>query len=518
MSDAATAERSPWRKGFWPFTAAAVVFSLLFPRFDLWVAGLFWRDGGFFLRDAGWVALLYDYGPWPALFTALAGFVVWFIAWVRGRDGLAGIPRRKAAFVLLALLLGPGILVNSVAKEFSERARPAQVQAFGGERDYAGPLQWRSGQCASNCSFVSGHAASGFFFVALSFVLAGTAARIAFWGGITFGSLIGLARMAAGGHFLTDVVFALVLVYAASGLLWWLLFRGGGAVAAGYSRRVLAASGNGLRHSLRPLHAPCLGGDAVRCRLVWGLPLITLTAAFIVAVGGSNQALFLWLNHAAAPLGSAFWSSVTVLGDGMVAFAVALLCARRRPDILWALMVAAFFSALWVHGLKDFFALPRPPALLAAGEYHAVGQQYHGNAFPSGHTATITVLLGVFAFHLRDMRWLLLLLPLLLLVAFSRIAVGVHWPLDVLFSLTAGWLTAAIAVHLASGWPRGREDDLHKLFVGLCLLAALLLPWHDTGYPQARLLQVLISVVVLVASWRELRRLFDPAAAASPRP
>lgn len=91
----------------------------------------------------------------PVILGAL-GLGLW--SW-RLRRPVLGIDPRRAAFVVLALALGPGLVVNAVLKEHVGRARPAQLETFGGEASFS-PAWTLSDQCAENCSFVSGDVAA----------------------------------------------------------------------------------------------------------------------------------------------------------------------------------------------------------------------------------------------------------------------------------------------------------------------------------------------------------------------
>ncbi|WP_299197265.1 phosphatase PAP2 family protein [uncultured Amphritea sp.] len=113
-------------------------------------------------------------------------------------------------FLLTALILGPGLLVNTVLKDNSiGRARPVQVENFGGDKQFT-PAFVYSGACSKNCSFVSGHAAMGFYFMILGWLFS---SRRAFWGGCMVGAVLGLTRIVQGGHFFSDVLFAFWAVY-----------------------------------------------------------------------------------------------------------------------------------------------------------------------------------------------------------------------------------------------------------------------------------------------------------------
>ncbi|MEY2621437.1 MAG: hypothetical protein RIT26_1257, partial [Pseudomonadota bacterium] len=130
--------------------------------------------------------------------------------------------RRALGFLLLTLLLGPGLLVNEVLKNHWGRARPAQVSAFGGAAQYTPPWQM-SDQCDKNCSMSSGHAALGFYPLALSWVLR-RQRRLWLGVGAFSGGLVGLGRILQGGHFLSDVLVSGAVVWLVCAVLSrWLL-------------------------------------------------------------------------------------------------------------------------------------------------------------------------------------------------------------------------------------------------------------------------------------------------------
>jgi lipid A 4'-phosphatase len=122
------------------------------------------------------------------------------------------------AFVVISCLLGPGLVVNAVFKDQWKRARPIQVAHFGGAQQFtrAGVI---TDQCETNCSFVSGHVACGFFFLSLMLV---NRRRIKFWAvaGVGAGLLIGFSRMSNMAHWLSDVLWAAPVTLACSWVIW----------------------------------------------------------------------------------------------------------------------------------------------------------------------------------------------------------------------------------------------------------------------------------------------------------
>lgn len=120
------------------------------------------------------------------------------------------LAKRRVRFLLLVLLMGPGIAVNVVLKDNSfNRPRPVHVEQFGGVSTFK-PILVYSEQCPNNCSFVSGHAALGFYFICLAWAFN---RRRWFYIGIGVGTVLAAVRIIQGGHFLSDVIFSFWVVY-----------------------------------------------------------------------------------------------------------------------------------------------------------------------------------------------------------------------------------------------------------------------------------------------------------------
>lgn len=110
-------------------------------------------------------------------------------------------------FLLLLFVLGPGLLANVVLKNEWGRPRPIQTRQFGGDQPYTPPLV-RTKLSKQNRSFVGGEAAS-FFAIGFGLALVRPARRKLYLAaGCAGGLLVGLVRIARGGHYLSDIVFA----------------------------------------------------------------------------------------------------------------------------------------------------------------------------------------------------------------------------------------------------------------------------------------------------------------------
>lgn len=198
----------------------AIVFSL-WPQLDLALAARFYVPGsGFTAWRTWWVDLTYLV---VAKFWAFA--ILWLFLLLTGLiprfKGHWALERRIVSYLLVVLLVGPGLIVNTVLKDHWGRPRPVHLAQFGGHSEFTPALR-PSSQCSRNCAFVSGHAAAGFYPMAGFWV---TRRRRWLVGGIAFGLFVGFVRMAMGAHFLSDVLFAGIVVYFTCRLIGSAFFR-----------------------------------------------------------------------------------------------------------------------------------------------------------------------------------------------------------------------------------------------------------------------------------------------------
>ncbi len=219
----------------------------------------------------------------------------------------------------------------------------------------------------------------------------------------------------------------------------------------------------------------------------------------VLIASDSNRNLFLYLNGLGTLASDVLWQNLTVLGGTLAGLTLLAPLIGRRPDILWSLTLAAILATLWVHGLKDLVDALRPPAVIPPELLHIIGPAHHYGSFPSGHSTTIFTVAGILSLYLRRSALIWLLAAAALLVGLSRIAVGVHWPLDVLGGAFGGWLSAVLGTLLAQRWRWGvsRSGEwILGLGLASCALALLISP--DTNYPDAIMLQRGLALVCLL--------------------
>jgi lipid A 4'-phosphatase len=198
------------------------------PAADLAISAFFYRSGtGFPIGDFWMFQAVRRLIPYLTFGLPIATVLLLIFNRSRRRDRANGL-LATAVFVILALLLGPGLTVNVLLKDHSGRARPSQVVEFGGDREFT-PALVLSEQCDHNCSFVAGDPSIGFWLLSFALALRRWRGR-AIAGSVIAGFAIGMARVAQGGHFASDVMFCGVVVDAEIVLLYAAFFGRGRAV------------------------------------------------------------------------------------------------------------------------------------------------------------------------------------------------------------------------------------------------------------------------------------------------
>lgn len=193
-----------------------------FTDLDVGLQGLFYsREEGWKYASTLFCTVIYHYGAWPGLI--MAGSAVFVLCAGYVRPNLASF-RKPALFIVLLAVIGPGLVVNGFLKAQSGRPRPRDVTVFSGDHHFQ--RVGDKGEAGQGYSFPSGHASMGFFLGAPYFLMRrSNRARAMFWLGLglTSGFVVGTARMAQGGHFASDILWAWGVVHISGLSLAYLL-------------------------------------------------------------------------------------------------------------------------------------------------------------------------------------------------------------------------------------------------------------------------------------------------------
>lgn len=147
--------------------------------------------------------------------------------------------------------------------------------------------------------------------------------------------------------------------------------------------------------------------------------------------------------------------NLTQLGDALIAFPFIAVFIIYAPKLWEALLTSSIISIIVTSSLKRIFAVPRPAAFFDQSDFTIVGVPLTGHSsLPSGHSIctfiVITLLLFAFMPKKNKIVWTTFIILLGLVIAFSRVAVGAHYPLDVIIGCAIGFIVSIISIKLSN--------------------------------------------------------------------
>ena len=171
--------------------------------------------------------------------------------------------------------------------------------------------------------------------------------------------------------------------------------------------------------------------------------------------GGLNTQLMLWINRSTSADWIGMARFLSAIGSYWGAPLMGLLLLgwrvikRTEPAALapFRFGLGVLVAMLLAWTAKAAFALPRPSDLYANDLVWVLGAPDSLYAFPSGH-AVYTAAVVACLLPLGPWPFRLLLLALAAVVGWSRVALGAHFPADVV----AGYLLGGACVTATRGW------------------------------------------------------------------
>ncbi len=175
--------------------------------------------------------------------------------------------------------------------------------------------------------------------------------------------------------------------------------------------------------------------------------------------------LFLYLNRAfSGEFSTDFFMKITYLGNGLVLAALILpllfFFDRTKFKIhLWPLVLSTALSGLIVNIIKPIADRPRPKDFFANTdvEFHIPDGTPSDKSFPSGHTQTAFGAATYLSFVYPPAAPLFI--SLAILTGLSRIALGVHFPLDVVTGALFGISIAILGYTTYGNYGTKKSND-----------------------------------------------------------
>jgi undecaprenyl-diphosphatase len=176
---------------------------------------------------------------------------------------------------------------------------------------------------------------------------------------------------------------------------------------------------------------------------------VARTTKIIGRLDAADISLCRWMNRSARRTQvRQLFSVVSRLGDGVIWYtlvaALPLLYGERGIVPALQMVVTGVIGLLLYRFLKRMFVRERPfithPAITLAG---VPLDRY---SFPSGHTLHAVSFTTTAVAQFPELGWVLV--PLALLIALSRVVLGLHYPTDVLAGAGIGATLATLGLYL----------------------------------------------------------------------
>ncbi|MBE7067608.1 MAG: phosphatase PAP2 family protein [Ruminococcaceae bacterium] len=169
------------------------------------------------------------------------------------------------------------------------------------------------------------------------------------------------------------------------------------------------------------------------------------------------------------------FGAITTLGGKTLMLVICIItmwCVNKKRG--YYLLTTCFTGIIINQTLKILFRIPRPwikdPKFTIVASARGAATGY---SFPSGHTQNITIAMGAPARFIKNTAVRIVCITIIALVAFSRMYLGVHTPLDVVVSLVIG---AALVMSFYPFFDRSDEKPgpVYIIMGVMCALALLL--------------------------------------------
>ena len=229
--------------------------------------------------------------------------------------------------------------------------------------------------------------------------------------------------------------------------------------------------------------------------------------AMITDLNAVNVALFLAINTFCQAFPAVVWTGFSLLGNAWGILGIAAPLLLKSPRLMLAILCAAPFAGAFSRVGKALIESPRPAAVLDNTQFRIVGEALHNVSMPSGHTTTaFAVASGIyFALPAATRKRHLWLFALAALTGISRIAVGAHWPADVLVGAVLGVLSGMLGQKLLARIdPRhfAPTDWVPRLIAILLIATTAMLVGDTLDFDENHPLQYLLAGIVTVSVGR----------------
>lgn len=175
--------------------------------------------------------------------------------------------------------------------------------------------------------------------------------------------------------------------------------------------------------------------------------------------------------------------NLTQLGDALIFLSFLTIFIVYAPKIWESLLSASLVSAIFSGVLKEIFAIPRPAAAFDNNSFVIIGKTLPGHSsLPSGHSITVFTILTIllFAFMPKKLNykilWFFFIIIAGLILVFTRVGVGAHYPLDIIAGSIIGYISGLVGIFINQKykiWTWINNKKYYPIFILLFLICCI---------------------------------------------
>ena len=207
----------------------------------------------------------------------------------------------------------------------------------------------------------------------------------------------------------------------------------------------------------------------------------TLSVAHYIAV---QKDWFFYINAHYSQFPNTIYN-LTQIGDALIFLSLLSVLLLKAPKLWEALLSASIVSAIFSNVFKNLFAVPRPAAYFNTKSFTIIGQTLTGhNSLPSGHSITVFTILTVLLFSfmpkkiLSKILWTIFIISVGLLIVFTRVGLGAHFPLDVITGSCLGGISGLAGIFITrnyKAWSWIGNKKFFPVFIILFLVCGIII-------------------------------------------
>ncbi|WEK21022.1 MAG: phosphatase PAP2 family protein [Candidatus Pedobacter colombiensis] len=175
--------------------------------------------------------------------------------------------------------------------------------------------------------------------------------------------------------------------------------------------------------------------------------------------------------------------NLTQLGNEIVVLSILSIFIIYAPKIWECLISASLVSCIISISLKRIFSVPRPSMVFDNNSFVIIGKKLTGySSLPSGHSITVFTVLTVLLFAFMPQRlknkilWFIFIIVAGLILVFTRVGVGAHYPLDVIIGGTIGYISGLLGILINEKykiWTWVNNKKYYPIIIGLFLICGI---------------------------------------------